>query len=64
MLGDFYRRDTDLDFFLTYIRAKTDETLSKLMTIFDFTLEEKHKTDLLINESEESLSREGKKASK
>lgn len=64
MLSDFYRRDTDIDFFLTYVRAKTDDTLSKLMSTFNFTLEEKQKTDLLINESEESLSRDGKKVSK
>lgn len=64
VLSDFYRRDTDIDYFLTYVRGKTDDTLNKLMTSFDFSLEEKHKTDLLINESEESLSRDGKKVSK
>lgn len=64
VLSDFYRRETDMDYFLTYVRGKTDETLNKLMTTFNFTLEEKHKTDLLINESAESLSRDGKKVSK
>jgi hypothetical protein len=31
MLHDFYRRETDVDFFLTYLRAKADDTLSQLL---------------------------------
>jgi hypothetical protein len=40
-LGDFYRKDTDIDFFLTYVRAKTDEALNNLMSRFQFSLEER-----------------------
>ena len=32
MLKDFIQGETDSDFFLTYVRAKADDTLNGLMT--------------------------------
>lgn len=40
MMIDFYRRETDVDFFLTYLRAKADDTLTQILQQNGFSQDE------------------------
>ena len=55
MLKDFIQGETDSDFFLTYVRAKGDDTLSGLMTqASGFTSELSKRLFSLIRETKET----------
>ena len=41
--GDFIRRETDLDYLLNYISARTDDAFNQLIKDFGFSLEEQQK---------------------
>ena len=55
MLKDFIQGETDSDFFLTYVRAKADDTLSTLMiTANGFTPEVSKRVMSLIRDKKET----------
>lgn len=55
MLKDFIQGETDADFFLTYVRAKADDTLSSLMTN-GFTTDMSKRVFSLLRDTKESKS--------
>lgn len=55
MMGDL--NEKSLQQFLTFMRSKADEVLNTLMVRYQFSLEEQHQTDLILNDSQQSLSK-------